>query len=204
MKSKMIKTIIFDIGNVLTHFSWLEHFSSFGYSTTVLDKLGKATILSPDWNEYDLGNLSDDDVLELFVQNDPSVEKELRQSLANINGLITRCDYAIPWIHDLKSKGYQVLFLSNFFEKALNECSPAMDFIPHMDGGIFSYRVHMTKPDLDIYKLLLQQYNLISEECVFLDDSPANIETAISLGIHSILFKNLAQARKDLAELGII
>ena len=199
----MIKTVIFDIGNVLTEFSWQHHFASFGYPDEIVERLGKATVLSPQWNEYDLGNLSEEEILQLFIKNDPALEKELTESLADAGGILKRCDYAIPWIEELKAKGYQTLFLSNFSEKALKDCVHAMDFVPHLDGGIFSCKVHLTKPDPAIYKLILTQYNLTAEECVFIDDTLPNIKAAEALGIHGILFTGLAQAKAALAELGV-
>lgn len=197
----MIKTIIFDIGNVLAGFAWEDFFSSFGYDAETLDRLGRATVLSPDWNEYDLGNLSDEEILQLFIENDPSLEKELRRTLADFSGLLTRYDYAIPWIEELRERGYRILYLSNFSEKALRECSTVLDFVPHTDGGIFSCHVRLTKPDPAIYRLLLTRYGLTPQECVFLDDTPRNINAAEALGIHGIVFQTLSQAKNELEAL---
>lgn len=194
----MIKTVIFDIGNVLLHFSWREHFASFGYSSEIQEKLANATVLSNDWQETDLGILSYEEIFQLFVENDPSIEKEIRESLTNIGGMLSQYDYAIPWIQDLKSRGYQVLFLSNFSEKALLEGAADMTFLPYMDGGVFSYKVNLVKPDPAIYKLLLEKYRLQPEECVFLDDTLPNVEAANALGIHGIHFQNREQAQKEL------
>lgn len=199
----MIKTIIFDIGNVLTEFCWSKYFADYDYSEETLKRLAAATVLSDDWKEYDLGNLSDETVLELFISNDPSIEKELRESLRNVDGILEQCDYTIPWIEELKAKGYLVLYLSNFSEKVLRDCNRIMGFLPHMDGGILSCRVHLVKPDPAIYRLLLETYDLSAEECVFLDDTPKNIEAAEALGIHGIVFENQTQARKELEKLGV-
>lgn len=199
----MIKTIIFDIGNVLTIFSWKEHFASFGFDAKTQERLANATVLSDDWKEFDLGILSDEEIIDLFVENDPAIEKEIRHALTDAKGILTRCDYAIPWIKELKEKGCQVLFLSNFSEKILQECAHAMDFLPYMDGGVFSFKVNLIKPDPAIYKHLLGKYNLVPSECVFLDDTLANIEAAKALGINGIHFKDLEQAKEALATLGI-
>lgn len=199
----MIKTIIFDIGNVLTEFCWSKYFEVFGYGEETLKRLAAATVLSEDWKEYDLGNLSDEEVLALFIANDPSIEKELRDSLRNVDGILEQCDYAVPWIEELKAKGYRVLYLSNFSEKVLRDCDRVMGFLPHMDGGILSCRVHLVKPDPAIYRLLLKEYDLSAEECVFLDDTAENIKAAEALGIHGIVFKNQTQARRELEKLGV-
>lgn len=199
----MIQTIIFDIGNVLTGVQCRTFYESYGYDAETVEKLETATIFNRDWSELDRGVMAYEDVIEEFVKNDPSIEKEIRESLANLKGLITRCDYAIPWIKELKEKGYQVLFLSNFFDKAYVDCAEALDFLPFTDGGILSYREKVIKPDPEIYKKLIEQYRLIPEECVFLDDLKQNLEGAAAFGIHTILFQNQAQAKEELRRLGV-
>ncbi|MFP5368521.1 MAG: HAD-IA family hydrolase, partial [Actinomycetes bacterium] len=42
------------------------------------------------------------------------------------------------------------------------------------------------KPDPAIYRLLLDRYGLAARDCVFIDDSKANVEGARSVGMHAI------------------
>lgn len=199
----MIKNIIFDIGNVLCAFRWKEYFCEFGYSKEVLERLARATALNEDWNEFDRGALSREEILRLFVENDPGIEKEIRESLTNIKNLLARYDYAVPWIQDLKRKGYQCYYLSNFSLPAWEDCQHVLDFIPYMDGGILSYRDKVIKPSREIYELLLQRYHLKAEECVFLDDTEKNILGARQVGLFGIVFKNKEQAIEELRGLGV-
>lgn len=199
----MIKTIIFDIGNVLAGFEWKEYFLKRGYSEEVFERIGKATVESSAWAEYDRGALTDAEVMELFVQNDPGIEKELRESLNSIKGMLVRYDYAISWIKELKQKGYQVLVLSNFASKAFDDCQEVLDFLPFVDGGILSYRERVIKPEPEIYQLLIDRYQLVPEECVFLDDTLKNLTAAEAFGIHTIHFKNRELAVEELRKLGV-
>lgn len=199
----MIKTIIFDIGNVLVGFAWKPYFESFGYTEDTLKRIEAATVGSVVWNEYDRGYMTDGEILEAFIQNDPGIEKELRESLANIKGMLIKYDYAIPWIQDLKGKGYQVLVLSNFSHKACKDCAEALDFLPYTDGGILSYQDHVIKPDAAIYELLLSRYRLLPSECVFMDDIARNVEGALAAGMHSFVFQNREQALEELRALGV-
>lgn len=199
----MIRTVIFDIGNVLAKFAWKEHFASKGYSEDILKRLAAATVESEDWREYDRGCLKDEEVVQLFVENDPGIEKEIREVTADYSFLVTRYDYAIPWVKKLKESGYQVLVLSNFSQKALRECWNALDFLPYVDGGILSFQDKLIKPDPAIYHLILSRYHLKAEECVFLDDTFHNIEAAAAVGIHTILFENKKQAEAELEKLGV-
>ncbi|MDE5933584.1 MAG: HAD family phosphatase [Lachnospiraceae bacterium] len=199
----MIRTIIFDIGNVLADFTWEAHYRRFGYTGSRLERLTKATVKNDAWNEYDRGALSDEEVLQKFIDSDPEMEADIRKCLANVEGMVARNDYAIPWIQELKQKGYQTLYLSNFSEKAARECAKALDFLPYMDGGILSWQEKVIKPMPEIYQLLIDRYQLIPEECVFMDDTQKNLTGAEAFGIHTILFKNQEQAREELRRLGV-
>ena len=199
----MIKTIIFDIGNVLAGFSWKEYFMKFGYSKEILARIAQATVEHSVWNEFDRGAMSDEELLEAFVKNDPGIEKELRESLANVNGMLVRYEYAIPWIKELKEKGYRVLVLSNFANCVYRDCRDAIDFLEYTDGGILSFQEKLVKPQPEVYSLLLKRYGLAAEECVFLDDTERNLTAAAEFGIRTIHFKNREQAVEELKTLGV-
>lgn len=199
----MITTIIFDIGNVLADFVWEEHFRSFGYDEAMVSRIAKATVQSPMWNEYDRGALSDDEIMQGFIDNDPELEDILRKVLKNVKTMVRRNDYAIPWIEELQSRGYRCLYLSNFSRRAEIECAHALDFIPYMDGGILSYRDRVIKPMPEIYQMLIERYDLVPQECVFLDDTACNLEAAEKFGIHTIHFISREQAIGELQKLGV-
>ncbi len=197
----MIKNIVFDIGNVLAGFAWKEFYKSFGYSDEVFEKLADATVRSPFWNEMDRGKLDDDQLLECFIQNDPTVEKEMRQIFQNITGMILRYDYAIPWLKELKERGCGVYYISNFAHKAHVECIDALDFLSEMDGGILSYQDKLIKPSPEIYRLFCDRYHLKACECVFIDDTPANVAAAQKEGMEGIVFHTLEQTKAELEKL---
>ena len=197
----MIKTVIFDVGNVLTEFGWKEFIRSFGYSEQICKRVGDATIESPYWKEYDRGVMQNDDIVNSFVSLDKGVENEIRETMADFRGILKPAEYAVSWIKELKSRGLQVLFLSNFSERAFNECKDALGFLDHVDGGIFSYTVNLIKPDPEIYKCLLDKYDLIPSECVFIDDLAENISAAADLGIKTILFTDKDSASLELESL---
>lgn len=199
----MIKTVIFDIGNVLAGFEWQAYFAKFGYSKEILDRIGKATIKSGIWAEYDRGALEDDRIMELFIENDPGIEKELRESLENIKGMVVKYDYAVSWVKELKAKGYQVLVLSNFASKAYSDCKDALEFLEYVDGGILSFRDKVIKPEPEIYRLLIDRYGLSPEECVFLDDTERNLRAAETFGFHTIHFTDREKALEELKEMGV-
>ena len=58
----MIRTIISDIGNVLSGFTWYDFYKSKGYSEEMVERLAKATVKSDAWKEYDRGVLSEEEI----------------------------------------------------------------------------------------------------------------------------------------------
>lgn len=198
----MIRNIIFDIGNVLTDFSWRKFLQKKGFHEAMVERIAKASVQSPAWNEIDRGVWSLEELMQAFIARDPEIEEELRRAYDNVTGMVTRRDYAIPWIQELQAKGYRVYYLSNFSEKAYADCADALDFMPYMDGGILSYQEKIIKPDPEIYRLLLSRYSLKAEESVFLDDTAANVEAARAVGLYGIRFETKEQAEEELRGLG--
>lgn len=197
----MINTVVFDIGNVLTKFDWKGFLDQFPYHEQIKQRIAQATVQSPLWNELDRGVWTLEEVICGFVKNAPDIENEIREVFSSFKGIVKRVDYAIPWIEDLKARGYKVLVLSNFPEYAHYQCMDALDFLDHVDGGILSYRDKVIKPDPAIYQLLIERYQLVPENCVFLDDLERNLIPAGEKGFHTILFQTKQQANDDLEEL---
>ena len=198
-----IDTVVFDIGNVLTDFAWEGFLKAKGYDDEMIKRIARATVESDDWVEYDKGNLTNDEIVERFVENDPEIGDDLKNAFQNIDGIILKREKTIPWIRALKAAGYKVLYLSNFSKQALEGCPDAMAFLEETDGGILSYRDHVVKPDPAIYHLLEERYDLTPAKTVFIDDTPVNIEAARNLGWKGIIYKDYKQTVEELSEMGV-
>jgi len=198
-----IDTVVFDIGNVLTDFAWDKFLVFKGYDDKMVERIAKATVYSDDWVEYDKGNLTNEEIIARFVENDPEIRSEIEDSFKNIDGIILKREKTIPWIRALKEAGYKVLYLSNFSKQALEGCPDAMAFLDETDGGILSFREHVVKPDPAIYNLLVSRYNLTPSKTVFIDDTPVNIEAARNLGWKGIIYRDYNQVVDELATLGV-
>ncbi len=198
-----IDTVVFDIGNVLTDFAWDKFLVFKGYDDKMVERIAKATVYSDDWVEYDKGNLTNEEIIARFVENDPEIRSEIEDSFKNIDGIILKREKTIPWIRALKAAGYKVLYLSNFSKQALEGCPDAMAFLDETDGGILSFREHVVKPDPAIYNLLVSRYNLTPSKTVFIDDTPVNIEAAQNLGWKGIIYRDYNQVVDELATIGV-
>jgi len=199
----MIKNVIFDIGNVLVDFRWKEYLIEKGFDADTIKRIVKASVASPYWDEFDRGALTESEAMDLFIGLDPGIEKELHEAYDSIVGMLRKRDDAIPWIKALKAAGYGVYYLSNYSRKAYEECSDTIDFMPYMDGGLLSFQELVIKPSPEIYTRLLERYNLVAEECVFIDDTEKNVIAARELGFAGIVHTSYEETKKNLSALGV-
>ncbi len=56
----------------------------------------------------------------------------------------------------------------------------------------------MMKPDHEIFEYLLSQFQLQPSATVFVDDYPINLESAQQVGLHTILFRDAYDCRRQL------
>lgn len=197
----MIKNIVFDIGNVLVDFNLKGFLTAKGFEPEMIKRILKASVMSPYWEAFERCDLTEDEAMKAFVSLDPEIEKELYRAYDNIHGMLTIRSFAIELVKDLKAKGYGVYYLSNYSSKAFRECSDSLAFMEYMDGGCLSFQEKMTKPDVNFYKLFLDKYGLTAEECVFVDDTPINVETAEQLGFKGIVFETYEGTMKEIDNL---
>lgn len=199
----MIRNIIFDVGNVLVEYSWERMLEALHITGEAYDAVAKATALSPMWNELDRSLLSDEEILQGFINNAPEYEREIRLVWDNIPESIHCYDYSVEWVRKFRKKGYKTYILSNYSKRGYEVTKQELPFVADMDGVLFSYEVKLVKPEPEIYQTLLEKFQLKPEECVFLDDNEKNIIAAREAGIHAIHFKNKEQAEEELAKLGV-
>ena len=186
----MIKNVIFDIGNVLMNFAWQDYMRSLHNNDTEKIKAIDDAIWGHNyWQGLDRGEFSGEEATEKAVAVAPHLEKEIRETLAKAGQAMHKFAYAIPWLKELKDMGKSVYYLSNYSEFAMAANPAVLDFMPYMDGGVFSCFVKLAKPDHAIYRAIAEKYRLNPQECLFTDDMPENVKAAEECGFTAVLFE---------------
>ena len=197
----MIKNIIFDVGQVLVKVCWLEVMQELGFHEDITERVANATVRSSTWSEYDRSLRSYEDILAEFASNNPEVEAEILLFMEHETESIREFPYAKEWVKSFKDKGYRCYVLSNYPKRTFEMTHSERSFKEYMDGAVYSCDVQMIKPEKEIYQTLLERYDLLPEECVFIDDNLANVETARNMGIHAIQFQTKSEAEEELKRL---
>lgn len=181
-------TVIFDIGNVLIHFAWEDYLHSLGFEGETFEHVADAMFRNADWNAGDSGLVTTEEWLQLFLENDPAYEQEIRQAFAGFGASIVPFSFTEKWIAYFREKGMKIYYLSNYSDEMYRQSKEIIAFIDAFDGGVFSWKEKCMKPDEKIYKILLDRYDIDPEHAIFFDDRAENVETACKLGIQGILF----------------
>jgi putative hydrolase of the HAD superfamily len=77
------------------------------------------------------------------------------------------------------------------------------DLTRNFASFLTSCYLRLRKPDVRMYETALGITQRAPQECIFIDDRPANLEPAKALGMHAILFRSAAELRASLAEYGV-
>ena len=202
----MIKNVIFDLGNVVLLFKCYDAIRNLTGSEEDYEEIKNLTFASNTWKEYDQGLNTKEELTDILVSAvEEDYKKDIMRNLMNIWK-----DYLIPnemiinTIKTLRENGYRTYILSNapfeipdfVKEKGLEEL---------FDGAVFSCYEHINKPDSALYRILLDKYDLEAEECAFLDDRHDNCNTANSLGIFAVCYRDYEheEAIETLRKLGV-
>ena len=186
----MIRNMVFDIGNVLMDFRWKEYMRSlFGGNEALIQTINQGIWHNGCWAAMDKGEMDGAATLRSAVAFAPQYEKEIKLTLDRVAQAFHKFEYSIPWIQELKRMGLNVYYLSNYSAFSVEANPGVLDFIPYMDGGVFSFEVKSVKPEPEIYRCLCDKYGLKPEECLFTDDVPENVKGAQVCGFQGIVFK---------------
>lgn len=198
-------SIVFDFGGVL--FDWNPHylFSRFFNGDlkaidTFLAEIGFAA-----WNqEMDRGvplAKAIDELCQCFPQYTDLIKAYEKYWDTSISGPIQP---SVEILTALKQAGYPLYALSNWSKDTFNLIRPKYGFLEWFDLILLSGEVKLIKPDPQIFTVFLERVGRDAQECLFIDDSPANIQSAGQMGFQTIHFKSPQQLKNELQALGVL
>lgn len=186
MRSMTPKTLVFDIGNVLLRWD-----PDFLYARLIPDHLARIaffdSVLPPSWNiEQDRGRTwaeAEAERIALF----PEHTDLIRAFRAYWHEMVPHhIEENVAVLRAAKAAGIPSYAITNFAADTFAEAQQRFDFLNSFDGAVVSAHERLLKPDEAIYQVFLRRYDKHAEQCLFMDDSAANIKTAQALGFATI------------------
>ena len=189
--------VIFDLGNVVVTWDPVAIVRSVIEGPGAV-RLAEQLFAHADWVEVDRGTLTlDEAALRAIERTD--VDADIIHAIYRaVAPSLQPLPQSVELLHSLKKQGHQLYALSNMGHVSADYLQQHGVFWPLFNDVIISARVGLVKPELAIYRHMLQQFGLRAEEAVFIDDSFPNVLAARELGLRAIHYLSHAQCLAEL------
>jgi putative hydrolase of the HAD superfamily len=183
----MIRTVIFDLGNVLISFIPSEYLKKKNYPSTIRNTILTDIFQSEEWKKLDNGDIAVNEAIDSIALRSALKREEIALVFNFRADIMFPLDDNVRLLPELKKKGFGVYYLSNFPLDIFEEIKNDYYFFRHFDGGIISSEVKLSKPDARIFRYFIDKYSLNAGECLYIDDIEENVRVAESMGMQGML-----------------
>ena len=196
-----ITTISFDLGGVVVTWDPAKIVANFIKSPRRQAQILEGIFHHPDWAEKDRGLVPEAELEKRFGARTGLTQAEVRRLLDAARESLSLKTDTVAWMDELRGQGFRLFGLSNMPQDHYRYLRERFDFWERFEGLLISSDIAWVKPEPEIFEQFLSRFNLHPLDCIFIDDSQANINAAGELGIRGIRFTDTHQARDSLAVL---
>jgi HAD superfamily hydrolase (TIGR01509 family) len=190
--------LLLDVMGTLVHDPFYEEVPAFfGMSLPELVKVVHPT----SWIEFEHGRIDEAAYLSSFFRDGRSVDAtELKSCLAGAYRLL---DGMHELLDELQHTGIPMYALSNYscWYSLIEE---RLELSRWVSWRFVSCDTGLRKPDRETFLFAARSLELPPERCLFVDDRKPNCESARSVGMPAIQFRESASLRAALVEKGVL
>ncbi len=199
----MLKTMVFDMGNVLVHFCHeLMCTQIAAVCETSQSEVRRLLIDSGlQWN-FERGLHTPEQLhaqVEQLLQKPVSFE-QLRRAASDIFRLNQPI---VPVLDSLRQQGFRLVLLSNTSQWHYEFIRDQFDVLDRFDDFVLSYEAGAIKPDAAIFERLLTRLECEPQQAFYTDDIAAYVEAGRTWGLQAEVFTDVPQLTRHLEERGI-
>lgn len=199
-----MKNVIFDLGAVLIQWdaplAFADVFTNREAAEDWLTRIGFDA-----WNRLQDGGRSFQDGLAAAHQQHGD---EARHLAGYLDAFALTIDQPVPgsWeiAEALLARGVPMYAITNW---SADTWPHALELYPRLTALfgdiVVSGQVGQLKPEPAIYRLLMDRNGLLPQDCIFIDDSAANVQGARDIGMDAIHFTDAATLAQELTQRGL-
>ncbi len=195
----MIKNIIFDLGGVLIDWDPKYVYRTIFKTEEEVDWFLN-NITTMEWNVEQDGGRTIAEANEILIAQYPEHADNIKIYYDRWEEMLGGpIEENVALFKELKdSEKYKMVALTNWSAETFPVAIDRYGFLGWFDGIVVSGVEKCKKPDRKIYDIILNRYNLVPSESVFIDDNEDNISAAQKLGIKTVHCQTPEQVRNDL------
>jgi putative hydrolase of the HAD superfamily len=196
--ASIVRNVIFDLGGVVLDWNPDRIVSRLSSVGELRASFKEALFGHADWRMFDRGTITELQLIERLEVRLGRTRHEVTASLDAVRDSLVEKPETVQLIRALQRQGTPLYCLSNMPSAVYTHLRKRHRFWDAFSGIVISGEIQMMKPEPEVFLHLLATFKLRPQECVFIDDVLANIESAKQLGLHTIWFKDAAQCRREL------
>lgn len=199
----MLKTIFFDLGNVLVFFDHSKMYNQMALCTGLSQEAVQKILIDEKIGEqYEAGKINSLSIYQYILSRSPKWfhMEDLFEATSNI---FTPNKSLFPIIEKLKEQGIQLILLSNTSECHWERIINTYPILDCFDDYILSFKVGALKPSKEIFLDALSKATCNVKNCFYTDDVPKFIEGAKKVGLDGEVFTGASSLKKALSSRGI-
>lgn len=197
----MIKTLIFDLGNVIISFDHNRIVQQIEkYCPYKSDEIYQRILTSSITQDYNLGKISS---LEFFdaVKNQLNLQIEFAEFSNIWNSTFDLKPILSEQMFKKLSETYRLMLLSDTNELHFEFIRQNFPILNYFDNFVLSYQLGVLKPSPEIFLAAVKKAGCLPEECFFTDDVKGNVEGAQKAGIKAFHFVSAQEFEKEVFSL---
>lgn len=201
------EVVVFDLGGVLI--DWNPRYlyrQLFPGDEAGMERF-LATVCTPDWNEtFDAGRPFREGIAELSREHPDEAARIAAYFDRWIEMVRGPIDPTVRLLERLAELGVPLYALTNWSAETfpLVRNDPAYGFFERFRDIVVSGELGVIKPDVAIFRALLDRVGRPAETCLFIDDAPRNVAAARRLGFLTHRFVEAASLEAELRARGLL
>jgi len=199
-----IEAVIFDLGRVLVNVDFTRglfkyyHNSLKENDSETIDRLFNDKLFI----QFTTGKISPPELYREIVKRF-KINLEYKDFVKEWCNVFEPMDGVVNLVQEV-AQNYVVGLLSDTDPLHWEYCLNTFPFLRIFSKPTLSYEIGVLKPTPLCYQLAAANVGKSIANCLFIDDRAINVRGAKEVGMQAILYKNIAQLRRDLLELGIL
>ncbi|MDE7374834.1 MAG: HAD family phosphatase [Odoribacter sp.] len=192
-----MKNIVFDLGGVVVDWNPGRLIREYPGDPEMPVALFEKGFFERFWPDYDRGRVSQTDIVKEISRFTGRCYAESWDFVEFIKHSLRDLPVTQRFIKELSERGYRLFCLSNMSVEFYDYLKDREVF-SYFEGQIISALEHVIKPEKEIYEVLMNRYDVVPEEAVFIDDLEQNIEAARQLGFHTVHFADKEKGMREI------
>lgn len=199
-----INTVVFDLGEVLIDWNPRYLYRKIFESERKMEQF-LAEVCHHEWNRAQDGGRTFAEAVGKQVEKYPEYEQEIR-AYANrweemLGGTHQANVAVLEKLH--QQQRYPLYAITNWSAETYPIAIRKYRFLQYFRDVVVSGEEKLLKPDPAIYQLLLERNQLSAQQCVFIDDTKANVAGAQALGMAGIHLQPDTDLAAELRKLSV-